>query len=480
MMLINPYPEAAAGINEATIYPPLGLAYIASMLRNNNIKVRIIDANILKLSNNRVLKIVSLEKPSLVGISLNLITAKSGIELSRSIKKTTDIDICLGGPFASCNIEYVLKRSQADFIIFGEGEKPLLEICKGESLSKVKGIAWKSLDNNCVINEPAEMIQNLDEIPIPSYDLLPPFRLYRSRIRKSPMACIFTSRGCPYQCTFCNRNIFGKKFRAFSAKRVIEEMGFLISKYGVKQIDILDDNFTQDLNRAEEILDLVIKKKFKILINLQNGIRVDNITYPFIKKMKKAGVFKVGIGCESANIKTLKEIKKTLDLDKVEQALKWFRKEGIITFCFFIFGFPNDTQKTIEETINFALEADPSNANFMVLIPFPGTEIYSALKNDDLIDNNLIDGVSEGFFGGRLYHRCKYISQEEILNLQAIAYRRFYLRWQKLKEILFQIRSLNELNWYLNVIKGSFPIIKRSISNGDGSIFSFPSLLLKK
>ncbi len=231
------------------------------------------------------------KNPDLVGISLNIITANTGILLSRHVKETTNFDVCLGGPFVSSPPESIFQKSKADILVIGEGERTIVDICEGKALAEIKGIAWRIDDGNFIINEPAELIDDLDTIPMPAYDLIPAFTLYRSRTRKLPMAAIFTSRGCPSRCTFCSHNIFGKKLRAFSPKRVIAEIEFLISRYGIKQIDILDDNCAFDLRRLEEILDLIIERKLQILINLQSGIRIDNLTPTIVKKLKKSRCF---------------------------------------------------------------------------------------------------------------------------------------------------------------------------------------------
>ena len=463
ILLINPYNENKDGINPETIYQPLGLAYLASVLKDNNIPVKILDANVLALKNKQIINIISSHKPDLVGISLNIANAYSGIELSQFIKKTTDISVCLGGPFASSNIEHVLRSSKADFTVVGEGENTFLKICNGQQLSEINGIAWKPQDNEVIVNKPSELIQNLDEIPIPAYNLLPQFELYRSVARRKPMAAILTSRGCPYGCTFCNSNIFGKTFRAFSAKRVISEMEMLISQYGIKQFAILDDNFLFNIDRIEEILDLIIEKKFKILINIRNGMRTESVTYPLVKKMKKAGVYKTAIGCESAHRPTLREIKKNLNLEKVKQVIEWCRKEKIIVTCYFILGFPNDTPESISSTINFAIETNPNFASFAILIPLLGTGLHSFLEGKKLLDKSIDSGLTSGFFGSRMYHKCFYLKEKEIYSLQAKAYGQFYLRFSKISEIISNIKSLNELKWYIDLLKNSFPIAKMSI-----------------
>jgi len=462
VILINPYPSSCTtGINEATIYPPLGLAYLAAVLRLRSIQVEIIDANILRLSNHAVLELLRKKNADLVGISLNIVTANTGIDLSCAIKETTSADVCLGGPFASSSCGNIFQKAKADILVIGEGEQTLADICEGKPLAQIRGIVRKGQDAGFIINPAAELIDKLDTLPMPAYDLLPPLRLYRSRSRKLPMAAIFTSRGCPYHCTFCNHNIFGKTFRAFSANRVIQEIEFLISNYGVKQFDILDDNCSFDMRRFEEILDAIIDKKMNIAINLQNGIRVDNLTYSIVQKMKKAGCFRVGIGCESADFETLKQIKKNVDLVKIKQALRWFSQEDIITYLFFIIGFPDDTRESVMKTIDFACDANPTGANFASLVPFPGTEMYSMLKERQALTDDLGEGITSGFTGGKLYHRCRYLSHAEVLALQSLAFKKFYLRPLKILEHIWQIRSISELRWYCVAIK-SLPMLRHS------------------
>ena len=181
------------------------------------------------------------------------------------------------------------------------------------------------------ITPPRPLIENINSIPFPAYDLLPPFKIYKSRARKKPVGVLITSRGCPYQCTFCNASVFGKSFRARSPENVMAEIDMLVAEFHIKQIDVLDDNFINDMGRAESIFDAVISRKYGVLINLQNGVRVDRLTFATVKKMKKAGVFKIGVGIESGDPAILKGVKKGLDLKQVEQALAWFRKAGIIT-----------------------------------------------------------------------------------------------------------------------------------------------------
>jgi anaerobic magnesium-protoporphyrin IX monomethyl ester cyclase len=458
VLLINPFPERAGGINEATIYPPIGLAYLASYLRDMGLSVRIIDANILRLDNGRLLRMMEDCDPDLVGISLNAVTVESGARLSRQLKENTDIPVCIGGPYVTSSPERALALSSADVAVLHEGEVTLLEICEGKEISEIKGIAFMADGGQPVITEPRPMIPDLDSLPHPAYDLLPPLGQYKSRARRRPVGPIITSRGCPFQCIFCHSDVFGKRFRARSPENVIEEIDTLVNRYGVRQIDVLDDNFTLDMKRAEKILDLIIEREYDLRLNLQSGVRADRVTYPLVRKMKKAGVFKAGIGIESGDEDVLKSAKKSLDLEKVVQAVEWFRSEGIVTIGFFIIGFPMDTKGSIEATIDFAIRLNPSIANFSLLIPFPGTEAYDFLKANGLLVRDVEDGIASGFYGGKVYHRTVALSEDEIASYVGEAYRRFYLRPSKMLDMVTSIRSLGELKWMMET---AVPVLKK-------------------
>lgn len=446
--LVNPYPYYAEGINEATIYPPLGIAYIAAVLRKHGIECKIIDANVLRLSTEEILDQIVRFNPDLVGISLSLFVVKAGKELCAAIKESRDISVCFGGVYASSHYQALLQDTRADYVIIGEGEYSLLELCDGKVISGIDGLAYLS-NGQIVTNAPRALIDDLDILPHPAYDLLPPFSAYKSRIRKSPMAAIITSRGCPFNCGFCNSNIFGKKFRARSPENVISEIDFLVRKFKIKQIDILDDNFTLNIPRAEKILDLVIDNKYDLVVNLQNGVRADRVTLPLIKKMKKAGVFKVGIGVESGNAEVLKKIAKGLDLEKVKTANAWFKSERISTSAFFMLGLPYDTEETIEQTIQFAVDLDPDIANFSVYVPIPETRMFDELSEAGLIDHDRYkDGLTNGFLGNEVYYRNLNLSNEKIIELHSRAYRRFNLRPRKFAQTIAGIRSFHELKWF--------------------------------
>lgn len=460
VVLVNPFPYYADGINDATVYPPLGIVYLASVLAEKGVRVKVIDANILKQGNDEVLNQIVDFKADLVGISLSIVTARAGIELCRKIKQKSKLPVILGGPYPSDNSEYVINASEADIIAYGESEQTLVEICMGAPLDEVDGILYRS-GGKVKKNRPRALLEDLDSLPFPDYGFLPPLKKYKNRARKTPCGPIMTSRGCPFGCTFCNHNIFGKSFRARSPENVVGEIDSLMEKHGIRQLDVLDDNFTLDMQRANKIFDTLIKDEYGLAVNLTNGVRADRVDRPMVSRMGDAGVFKVNVGVESANKETLDKIHKSLDLESVFDAVAWMREEDIQTVGLFILGFPWETRREVENTIDFAKKLNPSYSSFTILIPYPGTEMYDYLHENGLLDvEGLASGIDTGFFSHKMYHKCEHLSEKEVYVLQKKAYNSFYLRPSKMREMALGIKSPSEMKW---VFETGYSILKNII-----------------
>jgi len=454
VFLLNPSSESARGTNRATIYPPLGLLYIGSTIKSTH-KVRIIDFNALGMDQKFLLKEIYEHKPDIIGISANVVTSGAAITLAKQIKeKFKEILLVTGGPMPTVTPETFLESF--DIVVRNEGEETFRRVLENEPLEKIDGISFKK-EGKIIHNNPAKLISDLNGLPFPDYSLLEPsLKNYRSRARAMPSAPIMTSRGCPYLCTYCNKNIFGHKFRARSPENVIQEIEYLINEYGIKQIDILDDNFTLDMKRAEEILDLIIYKKFNIFINLQNGICANRVNRQLIRKMKKAGVYKVGIGVESGNQKILENVKKNVDLKNVKEVIGDFKKEGIIVYGFFMLGLPGDTPETMLDTINFAIDANPHIADFSITVPFPGTELYEWVKKYGRFITEPSIGYEMGFFGGKAFYETEKTLAMDVEKYFVRAYRTFYFRPSKIYELITTIKSFNELKWTIRSILDVF------------------------
>lgn len=453
VVLISPSCKDAKGSTSlALTVPPLGLAYLAAVLEENNHQVQIIDANLSGIGYESIADYFAF-KPDIVGLGVNLLTFKEALRCAKHIKSIhPDVPILFGGSHASAQAGYILEQNEViDAIIMGEGEQTLLEIAdlipKKNLFEGINGVIYR-YEGEVIHNEHRPLIKNLDDLPYPAYNLLPSLKAYKTRSRAEPVGYIFTSRGCPSACTFCYRT-FGASWRQHSPKRVVDEISYLIKEQGIKQIDILDDNFTFRSDRASEILDLIIERDFKLKINLQGGIRVDRVDAPLLRKMKKAGVFKIGFGVESGDEGILREIKKGIKLDRAVDLVKEARYLGIVTHAFYIVGFPKDTEETIKRTIDFAIKLNSHFASFSIYTPLPGTQLFDQIAEGNKFSGDIRDGIENGFFSLKVVFRPDYLQPEEVVSYCQLAWKKFYSRPYKVMDVLSTIRSKSELNWLM-------------------------------
>ena len=476
ILLINPYSQESFGTNEATVEVPIGLLSLASFLESKGIKVGFLDANAQQWPQQRVVDFVNNTAPKTVGISVNIFSFLQAIRYTEEIKRISkDITVVWGGPQPTIDPELCLERSKVDFIVIGEGELTLFEslecILGKESFRDIKGIAYRQ-DNGIKINLPRERIGDLDSLPLPAYHRLPNLRYYKSRARKIPFMGIMTSRGCPFNCIYCSKAVFKNRITMRSPKNIITEIDLLVNKYHIKQIDILDDNFTTNKRRVEQLCELLISRNYKICINLQSGIRADNVDEALIRKLKTAGVFKVGLGVETGNQAIASEIGRELDLDKVLVASRLARKYGMIVIGFFMIGLPGDNEQTLQETIDFAIKMNPHMANFTMTIPFYGTELYRLIEREGKFLFDTREGVTYGFYAAKAYYELGNLTTDLMVKYYRNAYRKFYFRFTKAIDILCTVRSFREFKWLVEISFKTYYFQKK------GNKLRFPQVII--
>ncbi|MFC1808251.1 B12-binding domain-containing radical SAM protein [Candidatus Omnitrophota bacterium] len=471
ILFINPYPDYAQGV-EGTKYPPLGLLYIAAFLKQNGYSdIKVIDANLLRLENSQLIKKIKDYNPDVVGISANIVTHRVALDLARSIKNQIEgVKIMAGGAFPSIFPEKYLDH--VDLIVDGEGESVVLDIVqrfeKNDSIEDVDGIIFKQGEK--VIRNPRPALnEDIDSLPFPAYDLLEPeISEYSkgSRVVRRFMAPILTSRGCPYQCTYCNKSVFGSKFRARSPENILKEIDWIHDNFSVNQIDILDDNFNLIPDRAIDVMDRIIQKGYKLAINCHNGLRADKLDEVLVDRLKRAGVFKVGLGIESADEDILKSIKKSLDLSSVEKAVSLLRRAGIIVHGYFILGLPGDSPATMQKTIDFAKRLNPHFLNPATCIPFPGTEAYEMVKEKGKFLVDVDNGVDSGFFEGKVFFEYGPTREADVSTHFKKVFREFYGRPYKVYDIITHLRSVDDFKWVASMGMSVVSNMLRKKSNG--------------
>jgi radical SAM superfamily enzyme YgiQ (UPF0313 family) len=434
IVLINP--NLGIWIKARTV--PLGLAYIGSVLEKAGHTVEIIDRNVYP---NK--KIPS--DASLVGSTATTPVVFYAWEVLKEAKEQ-GCKTVIGGPHATCLPEESAALPYIDYVVRGEGEETIVELCKAISENRepenVFGVTYKNEKGEIVNNKPRLFIKNLDSIPFPAYHLFPDLHHYTNPQpllgTRTPAVNLVTSRGCAFNCNFCYKGTFGRTWRHRSPENVIEEWEMLVKKYKVKEIGIQDDIFNTNIERCIKILDKIIEKNLVVPWTTPNGIRADLVNDELFEKMRKSGCYRVAFGIESGVQDVLdKSIHKNIKLSDIEKAVKLARKHNIKTLGFFVLGNLNETEEQMRQTVEFAIKLGLDYAQFTTATPFPGTELYSIIKEKgELLIN---DWRAYSQFDNKPYFEYEGIKLELANEIVKMAYRKFYIRpiimWRFLKDL---------------------------------------------
>jgi anaerobic magnesium-protoporphyrin IX monomethyl ester cyclase len=359
--------------------PPLGLAYLAAYLEKEGFKVSILDAIAEMIEPDKLIYLVGKISPRLVGITATTPMYANAVEVAKRIKDAfPDIVTVLGGPHASAMPEEVLVNSgKIDFVVIGEGEDTFFELVNSVLSNKptdaIKGIGFRK-QGRVIINQPREYIENLDLLPHPARHLLP-MRLYRPsplNYRYLPATSVICGRGCPLNCIFCTKHIFGQRLRLRSPENILGELKELKEKYGIREIHFYDDTFTFNKEWTKRLCALIGDMGFSWWCN---G-RVDDIDTDLLKSMKNAGCYRIYFGVESSHRESLQFLKKKTKIEDIVSAFRMSRKCGIESAAFMILGIPGETKEMMRENIRFVKKIGADHAVFTVLTPYPGTELY--------------------------------------------------------------------------------------------------------
>ena len=437
---------------------PLGIAYLAAVLEKSRFDVKLIDASIQNLRPRDIAQIVERENPQLVGISSVTISFYNAEETARAIReKNGNIYIVIGGPHVSTDPEGSIRKDLFDLGVVAEGEYTLLEIArelrdKGKinHPEKIKGIVYKR-KNKVYFTEQRPYIEDLDVLPMPARYLLPPLKEYKATpasSRYNPVGTIITSRGCPNKCVFCDRKIFGNRPRLHSVKRVVDEIEMLVEKYGAREIKVWDDTFTFNQKRVIEICKEILKRRIKV--HWLCLTRVNNVGEELYFWMKKAGCWQVLFGLESGDPGILKDMKKGITLEQSIKAVSLAKKAGLNVRGTFVLGMPNETKETLKRTLDFALSLPLDSANFYVLAPYQGTEIFELLKEQGKILHENLFYYQEMIDAekGRLPFVPDALTEEYLKNFVAQAHKEFYLRPSYLLKQALSIRNFTQIKGY--------------------------------
>lgn len=380
VLLVNPLCRLAYAL-------PLGLGYIASVLREEGHNVKILDINGLKYSPEEVEKKIHELEFDIVGIGGLTSTYKYVKWLAKIFKKhKPHVPIVAGNMVSTAHPELLLKHSDVDIAVIDEGEFTFKELVRaidhGRDLKEINGIFYKNNNGDIMKTLPRERIAELDSLPFPAWDLFP-METYLNNSTQSPVRFglrtinISTVRGCPYDCTFCSRP-FGRQVYARSAKSIVNEIQELRKKYGVEYIIFGDDLSLFNEKRVLEICDMMMLEN--IDVKWQAAGRVNLVNDNLLKKMHQAGCVQLSYGFESGSQAVLDKMNKHVNVREAEEAIKMTRKAKINITGSFIFGMPGETKDTIQETLDFIKRTRLPLYRFFYATPYPKTELYKIAK----------------------------------------------------------------------------------------------------
>ena len=423
--LVNPGFGRLDGYKKLFLPPPLNLAYIASSLKGLA-DVEIMDCYAKEMGIEQCLKKICESKPDIIGIIPNnycdfvMGDLEKWIRLFSAKMKSIGLDAATvaGGPFASTFPERALRY--ADFVIRGDQEivfRNLIENLGDEKeLKNTTGLCSR-LNNKTHINKPY-FTNNLDSISFPSRELLET-KIYGHILIDKPMTTFLTTRGCPYNCVYCSRRVYGP-YRERSVENVMEELREVVNMQKNKNIVFYDDNFTINRKRAARICDLIVKEG--IDIKWICATRVDLVDKNLLEKMKRAGCSVIAYGVESGDQKVLDKIKKNIKIDKTKKAFELTRKAGIKILSYVIIGSPGETKESVEKTFRLIKRLEPDYVQFNPITIYPGSEIYGK-------------GPKE---------ICMF-TQDELIKIQREVYKRYYLRGNYILDQFKKIRSFGDI-----------------------------------
>jgi len=422
--------------------PALGLGYLASSLETNGFSVEILDAAVEDMSFDEVDTVIKGKKAQWYGISATSYTYTGALKVAAAIKTYhPGSKIIFGGIHPTLFPDEILQDPCVDIVVRREGDATLPEVLKKKPLESITGISYKK--NDCVHHNPDRpLIENLDEIPLPAYHLLP---MEKGRLTlgcakgSTPAAMLIGSRGCPFQCTFCTTAAMGQRVRYRSAEHILEEIKLLYNNYGIKEFHFQDDNFTLNQKNVQRFCRLLIRENLDI--NWLCMARVNSVTRETLGLMKEAGCHQICFGIESGDETILKNLKKNATLDQVRQAVHWTKETGIEARGSFILGCPGETEETIKRTLVFMKELDLDLISINIMTPMPGTEIRKWAKENGLL---MTEDWNEYTFSQSVI-RLPTIDPETVDAYLRKAYRSFYLRPSYIANRLLKIRSFDEI-----------------------------------
>jgi anaerobic magnesium-protoporphyrin IX monomethyl ester cyclase len=453
VLLVQPGQELALQGNNPVVIekergknPPLGLLYVASMVeRSKRHRLAVLDLNLPDMDLTYFNQYLQEEKFDVLGITITTFTLLDALKVIATFRHHNPGGIVIaGGPHVAIYPQETIGLG-VDVAVKREGEPVINDILDrlGDTaaLADVPGICYR-VNGDIYDTGEAPYITDLDTLPPPDRALLPYKRYFSLLGGDDYSTTIFTSRGCPFRCAFCDRPALGKKFRCHGPDYVINEIKQCLN-LGIREFLFYDDTFTVNRPRVLEICRQIVKLGLDIRWDIR--ARVDTVDEEMLKALKQAGCIAVHYGVESGSDPILKRLNKGIDLARVREVFKLTKKVGMDTLAYFMLGNPGETRADIDRSLALAMELQPDMLHLTIFTPFPATRLYQ-----EALDNGLIrEDVWRRFaqhpirdFEPPIWE--EHFTKRELQGLITRSYKSFYLRPEYVWRRLLRLRSFAE------------------------------------
>lgn len=478
------------------IRPPLGLLYLAAVCERDGHIVTFLDclAHCLDkreatpdggtrygLSQADIAQAVRDAAPDVVGVSA-MFTAfsKDAHDIAQTVKSVqADTPIIVGGMHASTLPHEMLRDKNIDYLVLGEGEATFSALLRAlenkEDVSSVAGIALRDGDGQPMLTTARERLKALDDLPLPARHLID-LHAYSAvaenepdnYIMRHPYTTVSTSRGCVKRCVYCAaHNVWRNRFIPRSAENVLDEIEYLVTTYGIREVHFLDDNASLDRKRFMAICQGILDRGLDITWACPTGMAIWTLDEEVLQLMKRSGCYKICFGIESGDPDTQRFIRKKLDLDQAKKVITLASNMGFWLQSTFIIGFPYETREQILRTIDYAVESRNDFVNFLLLTPYPGTEVFNMMENEGLLPTHSWDYRNFGnmMSGFRTMCRTKTMDPNELSDLFDLAFRKLLRRrlaraLRRPDIMLRKIHNLESLRFFFRIFFNFFGVAK--------------------
>jgi anaerobic magnesium-protoporphyrin IX monomethyl ester cyclase len=399
VLLIHPlgYHADAAGHDisrMANIMPPLGLASIAAYLKAKGIEGKIIDCYAKPHSGRLIEEYLKDERPAFIGFSCATANFRDGLRIAEMAKSILpEVKTIFGGHHVSALKEEALEPFPViDFAVVGEGEKTMADLLetKGEGASLIGGLLYREASGDVSFTGYRSPLLELDTLPFPAYEKLDgypeAYTLPIFNYPRTPNSSCTSSRGCPYRCAYCDRSVFPTGYRHNSAEYLYEHLRYLKERFGIRHVNLYDDQFTFHRKRVEAFTRMMIDRPPGVTFNC--AVRAEHVDFELLKRLKAAGCWMISLGIENGDEELLSRHRNDADLGLVADKIRLIRKAGILVKGLMMMGLPGETEKSVRKSMEYVFSLPIDYINVSKFTPFPGSSLYKDIGDYGAFDED--------------------------------------------------------------------------------------------